>query len=188
MKDNVHQKDEYRSMVLRAMYERTNGATNEGVDEQNIVDFMVECNVLSEDTSALATRGISCQGWTARKGKTATGQKRRASSRGNAPANPLHVPARSWGRFMGTLAIRQDDVLYFARSLVWRHTVMSIKKDGVLELHEGERYIRFCIAIQEHRKAGFEFTQENVDMMAALFKVTAPRIAAPPTVGARVLG
>lgn len=53
---------------------------------------------------------------------------------------------------------------------------MSIEENKVLEMHEGERYIRFCIAVQEHRKAGFEFTQEAINTMAALFKVKAPRL------------
>jgi hypothetical protein len=77
---------------------------------------------------------------------------------------------------MGSLAIRQGDVLFFARSLIWRRTIMSIEENKVLEMSEGERYIRFCIAVQEHRKAGFEFNQENIDALALLFRVKAPRL------------
>lgn len=106
-------------------------------------------------------------------------KKERATREANATRTARTNHTTVVRRFMTTLAIRQGDVLFFARSLVWRQTIMSIEENKILEMPEGERYTRFCIAVQEHRKAGFEFSQEQVDVIAALFKVKAPRL---PTV------
>lgn len=54
---------------------------------------------------------------------------------------------------------------------------MSIEKENVLDMPEGERYIRFCVAVQEHRKAGFLLDQKELDRIASMFNVTAPRLS-----------
>lgn len=76
------------------------------------------------------------------------------------------------GERMGTSAIRQGNPLHFAQSLVWRMTFMSIEQDDVLSMPEGERYIRYCIAVREHRAAGLSFGKVDNERIASLFNVT----------------
>lgn len=79
---------------------------------------------------------------------------------------------------MGKLAIRQGDVLFFARSFVWSITKMS--SDNIKDLPEHVRMGEFYKLWEAHKRAGnFPVTQEEADRLAALCNVTAPRIKKP---------
>lgn len=68
---------------------------------------------------------------------------------------------------MGRSAIRQGDVLYFARSLVWRITAMV--SDEIKNLPEAIRFERCLDAWERYLRLGGECTQEEADRIAAMF-------------------
>ena len=72
---------------------------------------------------------------------------------------------------MGTLAIRQGDVLFFARSLVWSIT-MSEKHEDIASLPEAIRYERFLATWERHIKAGEPNTRKEKERIAAMYNVT----------------
>lgn len=76
---------------------------------------------------------------------------------------------------MGTLAIRQGDVLYFARSLVW--SVIVMKSEDIKALPDYLRLEWFFKLWDMQKKAGdFVVSQEAADTLAAFCNVTAPRV------------
>jgi hypothetical protein len=76
---------------------------------------------------------------------------------------------------MGTLAIRQGDVLYFARSIVW--TITTMATDDIANQPEHVRMAEFYKLWEAHKRAGqFEVSQEAADRLAALCHVTAPKL------------
>ena len=76
---------------------------------------------------------------------------------------------------MGTLAIREGDVLYFARSLVWEIIVMA--SNDIKDQPEHVRMAEFYKLWEAHKRAGnFEVSQDSADRLAALCHVTAPKL------------
>lgn len=77
---------------------------------------------------------------------------------------------------MGTLAIRQGDVLFFARSLVWSITSMS----NIEELDDIGRIERFQNLWQQREMLlGKKLTQEEVDDLALQCKVKTVQLPRP---------
>lgn len=74
---------------------------------------------------------------------------------------------------MGTLAIRQGDVLHFARSLVWV-TVMRISADIKNQPVHVRMAEYFKLWEQLKRAGDFHVSQENADLLASLCGVPAP--------------
>lgn len=76
---------------------------------------------------------------------------------------------------MGTLAIRQGDVLYFARSFAWCITMneLTYTTEQLLALSDATRYEMFLTAWERHLKAGLDPSQQEADRIAALFHTTA---------------
>lgn len=85
---------------------------------------------------------------------------------------------------MGQLSVRQGDSLFFARSLVWKVTAVSIP-ENLDHLSEAERYERFLSAWERHLRAGLDPSQAEADRVAAMFNVKA-NIAPPRPSGVRV--
>lgn len=79
--------------------------------------------------------------------------------------NSPEYPYEGFGEHMGTLAIRQGDALYFARSLVWVITHMG--KD-VKDLDVMDRTERLHLLIEQRETLlGRKCTQAEVDTLAA---------------------
>lgn len=73
---------------------------------------------------------------------------------------------------MGKLAIRQGDVLFFARSLVWK--AMAMTHDDILTKPE---HVRFEALWNTLKATGnFVPSQEEADRIAAMYNVKAPRV------------
>lgn len=80
---------------------------------------------------------------------------------------------------MGTLAIRQGDSLYFARSLVWRLTV-SEQNDTLCDKCKACALDRLLTDLERFRKLDLELTQETIDGLAALRGVhPSPKLRKP---------
>jgi hypothetical protein len=79
---------------------------------------------------------------------------------------------------MGTLAVRQGDPLFFARSLVWSFTMQI--SDEIKNQPVHVRMAEFYKLWKLHRQSGdFKVTQENADLIANLCNVPAPRVNEP---------
>ncbi len=79
---------------------------------------------------------------------------------------------------MGSLAIRQGDVLFFARSIVWKTTIMVT--NDLKNQPEHVRMAEFYKLWDAHKRAGnFDVSQESADRLAALCHVAAPKVKRP---------
>lgn len=77
---------------------------------------------------------------------------------------------------MDTLAIRQGDVLFFARSLVWSITMSELAtytEEQLLALSEASRYEMFLTAWERHLNSGLDPSQEEADRIAGIYHVKA---------------
>ena len=124
----------------------------------------------------LAPPWISCKIWTVWKDNQLQ-NKKKERAREATPHELAQHPSPDEGEPMGTLAIRQGDVLYFARSLVWRHAIMS--SENIDDMPPHERFEAFMKTWNELKATGdFVASQEEADRIAALYKTTAPRVIA----------
>lgn len=95
-------------------------------------------------------------------------EKERATREANATRTARTNHTTVVRRFMATLAIRQGDVLFFARSLVWSITHMG----NIDELDDVGRIERFQnLWEQRKRLVGRQLTQAELDELASQCRV-----------------